>query len=373
APLGCAAHVDDEGTDSVVESAAELRGDGASSRGLSTRIIASPHPVTTTDERQHLLYETFIENTGTTDVTLERLDVFAPGDPTPLVTYTRDNADNVVFPVNTTTLEPFAPGAIAIVFVDVPVTRRVPQRLVQRVTATSAQGPKRGSVLEVPVDREPAITLRLPLERPRLIDLGGCCDGAHSRAAMQFSDGIFVAQRFAIDFVQLSETGVETFRGDPKVNSNYFLYGADVRAARAGQIVAVHDGMSENTPTEPLPTFDPNTAAGNYVIEKFDEQHFALYAHLRPGSIRVAVGDRVGAGCVLGAVGNTGNSFEPHLHFHVMDRASPLDANGLPYVFDEFRLTARAELTPTGFELHETPAPNRRYRRLPMQWDVVTN
>ena len=48
-------------------------------------------------------------------------------------------------------------------------------------------------------------------------------------------------------------------------------------------------------------------------------------------------------GQVLGLVGNTGNSSEPHLHFHVMDAAggpSNLVADGLPYVFDPSGSTA---------------------------------
>ena len=45
----------------------------------------------------------------------------------------------------------------------------------------------------------------------------------------------------------------------------------------------------------------------------------------------VKPGDRVNRGQVLGVVGNSGNSTEPHLHFHVGDTASPLDSEGLPY------------------------------------------
>ncbi|HEX2284644.1 MAG TPA: M23 family metallopeptidase, partial [Mycobacterium sp.] len=66
--------------------------------------------------------------------------------------------------------------------------------------------------------------------------------------------------------------------------------------------------------------------------------NFALYAHIKTGSVKVKPGDRLTAGQVIGSVGNTGNSTAPHLHFHVMSTADPLRSDGLPFVFTEFRL-----------------------------------
>ena len=64
--------------------------------------------------------------------------------------------------------------------------------------------------------------------------------------------------------------------------------------------------------------------------------NFAFFAHLKPGSLRVKLGDHVARGDVIALLGNTGNSDAPHLHFHVMDGPSPLDANGRPYVLTHF-------------------------------------
>jgi murein DD-endopeptidase MepM/ murein hydrolase activator NlpD len=159
---------------------------------------------------------------------------------------------------------------------------------------------------------------------------------------LPFDDGVFIAQRFAIDFLRAQ--GVSSFEGDPSENESYFLYGADVLAVTPGTIVATGDGMAENVPTDPLPDADVATATGNYVVEEIDAGHFALYAHLQPGSLRVQPGDEVARGDVLGLVGNSGNSSEPHLHFHVMSGPSPLDSDGLPYVFDDFSLEGRIDV-----------------------------
>jgi hypothetical protein len=70
---------------------------------------------------------------------------------------------------------------------------------------------------------------------------------------------------------------------------------------------------------------------GNSVTLDLGGGVYAVFAHLRRGSVRVAKGDRVRAGDVLGEVGNSGNSSEPHLHFHLMDRPRPLAAAGLPF------------------------------------------
>ncbi|MGP4026486.1 M23 family metallopeptidase [Actinomadura sp. 3N407] len=72
---------------------------------------------------------------------------------------------------------------------------------------------------------------------------------------------------------------------------------------------------------------------GNSVVLDLGDGVYAVFAHVRRGSVRVKKGDRVRAGDVLGEVGNSGNSSEPHLHFHLMDRPRPLAAAGLPFAF----------------------------------------
>jgi murein DD-endopeptidase MepM/ murein hydrolase activator NlpD len=136
--------------------------------------------------------------------------------------------------------------------------------------------------------------------------------------------------------VQIGPNGA-TFAGDPAQNASYFAYGKELLAVLDGRVVSTLDGIPENVPNgPPAVTLEPGNLPGNSIVLQFDEDHFALYAHLIPGTLRVRPGDRVRRGEVLGLLGNSGGSTQPHLHFQVMDRPIPLAADGLPFVFDHF-------------------------------------
>ena len=93
---------------------------------------------------------------------------------------------------------------------------------------------------------------------------------------------------------------------------------------------------------------------------------YAFYAHLQPGSLRVKLGDRVRQGQVVGLVGNSGNSTEPHLHFHLSDGNSPLGSEGVPYIHyihESFEQVGRCRTFGSGCE---RLTPGTRQGELPM-------
>ena len=136
----------------------------------------------------------------------------------------------------------------------------------------------------------------------------------------------------------------------------------------------------DQIPNDPHP-ITLREADGNHVILDLGAGRFAFYAHLKPGSLRVERGDRVREGEVLAELGNSGSSTGPHLHFHVMNRPSALASDGLPYVFDRFRITgqipplddALATTINAGEPVPIDPAGSGRHRReLPLGRDVVS-
>jgi hypothetical protein len=338
---------------------------------LAIASIAAARPVLTTDERRHLVFELLIQNIGTTAVQITGIDIADPARRHANIASYRDGALAAILAGADPANGGVAAGAVAAAFFDVALAadRRLPQRLATKIlidrdgSAARLQGPT------VAVIDDGARPLGPPLRGANLFDLNGCCAGAHTRALLPVDGRVFLAQRYAIDFLRLTEEG--SFSGDPTRNESYFLFGAEVIAATSGRIVEVVDGIPENVPTQPLPPFEIATAAGNHVVEALDDGRFALYAHLQPGSVRVQPGVRVRRGQVIGLVGNTGNSTEPHLHFHVTDGPSALGSNGIPYVFDRFDLIATIDLTVADPEVVFVPPPQERRHRLPMNGDVL--
>lgn len=144
-----------------------------------------------------------------------------------------------------------------------------------------------------------------------------------------------VPERFAIDLVQLRPDG-RLYAGDQSRLESYAFFGTPVYAVADGTVVNLYDKAVEQVPGRPATGITPEDIGGNMLVIDIGGGNFAFFAHLKPGSLRVRLGDHVTRGQVIALLGNTGNSDAPHLHFHVMDGKSPLDANGKPYEFRRF-------------------------------------
>ena len=72
---------------------------------------------------------------------------------------------------------------------------------------------------------------------------------------------------------------------------------------------------------------------GNHIVIDHGNGEFSFLAHLRRGSLAIEVGQRVEAGARLGLCGNSGNSSEPHLHYHLQDTGVLHEGRGLPAQF----------------------------------------
>lgn len=162
----------------------------------------------------------------------------------------------------------------------------------------------------------------------------------------------YFGQRYAYDFVR-SEPGEVKFLRPALARqlftvvraSDFHCWDQPIHSAGAGSVVQIGEGWPDREYINAFVelgrvTFFPSDVrgrdfrplAGNYVMI-LGEGGVAFYAHLRKGSVAVRVGQQVREGEVIGRVGNSGNTTMPHLHFHVMDGADPMTAQGVACAF----------------------------------------
>ncbi len=189
--------------------------------------------------------------------------------------------------------------------------------------------------------------------------------------------GLYLAQRFAIDFNVLDEAGLLA-TGDLNLNESYPSFGQPVIAVADALVVAAVDQYPDQVPFAPT-DITLESADGNHVILDLGDGRYANYAHLKAGSVSVEAGDRVEKGQLIGELGNSGSSTGAHLHFHVMDRPSVMVADGMPYVFDTFEMEGRTPPLDEVITLGEAGEPipidpataGPRQDQLPLGRDVV--
>ena len=96
-----------------------------------------------------------------------------------------------------------------------------------------------------------------------------------------------------------------------------------VTAAADGTVVATNDGEFDRCESG---LCAGGAGYGNFVQVEHDDGRSTLYAHLAQFSVEVRVGDVVHCGQALGAMGSSGFSSGPHVHFEVRDAlGQPLD------------------------------------------------
>lgn len=134
------------------------------------------------------------------------------------------------------------------------------------------------------------------------------------------------AQRHAVDITALGASGFRASGLLPHDPARYAIFGKPVISPCDGTVAAAVDGLPDLSP----PQADRNNPAGNHVVLACGGLLVEL-AHLRKGSVVVAVGKPVRIGDPIGEVGNSGNSTEPHLHIHAVDAVS---GNGIQMSFD---------------------------------------
>jgi hypothetical protein len=338
--------------------------------------VAVPVPPTAfaAGGRKHLVYELHMTNFGRAECLLSRLEVQANG--RPLASYSADDLAKLMASLQTKAPLQIGAGlrAVAFLWVTLEPGAEAPSQITHVVSVKVGDDPNELALAcaTIPVRKDLA-TISPPLRGDNWAALNGPANATgHRRALIPVGGGAHIAQRFAIDWVRLGEDG-RTFTGDRLDNKNYRAYGNEALAVADGTVVGFKDGIPENIPPGRAVPITLETVGGNHVILDIGGGHFAFYAHLQPAKIRVKMGDQVKRGQVIGLVGNSGNSTEPHLHFHICDRNSPLGSEGLPYALTSFELQGKGEMQVIAAALKVTisGAASKRSLEMPLQNEVV--
>ena len=173
-------------------------------------------------------------------------------------------------------------------------------------------------------DRMPsAVNLRLPLDGPVTVAWGGPTADVNYHVN---SPG----ERWAYDLLITNDGG--SHRGNGHALADYFANDRPVRAPAAGRVIEVHDGDPDAPPGRP----DRKRGGGNQVVLEIAPRQYLFIAHLRAASVLVVPGQWVSQDDIVGRVGNSGNTSEPHVHLHLQDAAVPDRGQAIPFYFSNY-------------------------------------
>jgi len=372
--------------------------DSAQLTPLLLSVPRAPQPVRATDGRFHLVYELKMLNFGSfpavrptpptpPPATLEVTEValFSDAQLTPFLVLSGEALASRMQLVRLGISPPtvnFQPGQSGILFLDAtfPSRQAVPKRILHRVTVkavagTGGQPNVDETFLELPVNPAPVVVIGPFLRGGPWANFNGCCDFAtpHRRIGRAVNGREFWPERFAIDVLKAVVVGdqLKVFRGDGSQVEDWFSTGEDILAVADGVVTRVVTTEPDNPiGTSPFPPV-VSTGGGNEVLVHLGDGLFTMYGHLLPGTVSVAVGDRVRRGDVLGKLGNTGQSSAPHLHFQVMDDNSIAASQGLPWVFESFVLVGTFDEEEDGAITGIIPVNSVRRGELPLQQTLI--
>lgn len=296
----------------------------------------------------YLIYELHLQNYTSEPLALRELAIFdASGTPNSAVAvFAGSQLYERLLPIGADKIDdnhPLEGGkrVVALICLAFDDTDTVPEKLSHRVLVgdSVAEGPTIGTR-----------HTELKVLSPPVTGTGWVADNgpslhSHHRTGLFVAGGrAHLSRRFAIDWKQIEQDA--TYSGDARDVRSYFTYGESVYAVADAIVVSAKDGLPDNVPrtaagfSTAVPLAMDNVA-GNAIVLDLGGGQFAHYAHLKPGSVRVKVGDRVRRGDPLAQIGNSGDSRWPHLHFQVSTSPDILASEGVPFLIDSYRARDR--------------------------------
>ena len=331
--------------------------------------------------RWELVYELHIVNCSKIELTLGRLEVLEAQSGK-----VRANLDGIALAnvvgrmdrqaVDAVTQIPPGVEVVAYMTVEWPEQTTRGITLKHHLTYSADSGsPSNGTVAggEFRVANETPVVLGAPLRGGDWTPLYNDIWKLGHRRVIYTTDAVqHIPGRFAIDWIKVAPDGTHA-KGDGAIPANWYGYGADVLAVADAAVSVAMDDIPDPRTVDPQKVVELQDASGNYVVLDLGNGKYAFYEHLKSKSICVRAGDRVRRGQVIAQLGYTGQSTGPHLHFHIADSDMPLNAEGVPYVFQDFKtIGAFSSAEQFGESKSWNPVPVRDHSlQVPTPFSVV--
>jgi len=305
--------------------------------------------------RFYLAYELYLTNFTNSPLTLQRIEVLDADAVVlqPIAVFEGERLAAVLQSVGVqtpaagdATAHQLGAGGSMVVFMWVALERGapVPNKLRHRVVTADAT--EEGAVIGTHHTQLKVLTS--PVQGTNWLASDGPSndqDNHHRRGIFVVDGHALISRRYAIDWTQIENSA--SFSGDARDKLSYYAYGKPVVAVADATVVTARDGLPDNVPGHNTPGhegFSPavpitmDTVAGNTITLDLGSGQFAYYCHLKPGSVRVRVGEHVRRGQIIALIGSSGDAREPHLHFEIANSPKLLAGEGLPYLIDHFRV-----------------------------------
>jgi hypothetical protein len=211
---------------------------------------------------------------------------------------------------------------------------RTPQALavdsaVVAVTVANATGAQAEQIVRIPIQYyQQKTSLLLPFRGRGVVGQDWITNGGHG--------GFWNA--FAVDLRGLDRNYAEQ-KNDANENSSAAGWGRELRAPAAGTIVYARNDVPDNPRPDTITYMaqhDPIMAfLGNSVVIDHGSSEFSVMMHMQLGSVTVRAGERVAAGQVVGRLGNSGDTFGPHVHYQLQSGPQVFRDQPLPFKFQD--------------------------------------
>ena len=335
-----------------------------------TTLGPDPIAFTGTDAKIHVVYELQVFNASPRTATLTGVETLDGGpDSAVHASLTGDEVAERTMVVGPPTASEGGPtneipgGRVALVLLDgtYDAESEVPDQFTHRLTATFASSPDDDRVTSfypteatqigglVTPSADPVLVIGPPLAGDGWLTTGSCCTlPGHRAFVMPLGGRLNATERFGLEYLRVDleaarvidpEAGLASFVGDPTRNESYLVFDQPVLAVADATVTAVVSDFEDRPPGSFAEGLEINDITGNYVVLDLGNGVHAMANHLKHGSPTVKVGDTVTKGQVIGRVGNSGNTSQPHLHFQLYRGVAALSGDNVSFEIDAFDLT----------------------------------